>query len=63
MEDLRLKHITGLIKLNGVIHICDDDCGTSFCPTIANFERNGEQYVVGIEANNNILKIHIKNEI
>lgn len=63
MEDLKLKHIKGLIKLNGRVSIHDDDYGNSFCPTVADFERSGDEYVVGIEAEGYTLRIHIKREI
>lgn len=63
MEDLKLKHIAGIIRANGKISIYEDDYGTSFCPTIANFNQYAESYVVGIMASDNALEIHIKNEI
>jgi len=63
MEDLKLKHIAGIIKINGRITICEDDYGTSFCPTIADFNRCSESYVVGISASEGALEIHIMQEI
>lgn len=63
MEDLKLKHIAGIIKINGRISIHEDDYGTSFCPTVADFNRCAESYVVGISASDGALEIHIMNEI
>lgn len=63
MEDLKLKHIAGIIKINGRISIYEDDFGTSFCPTVADFNRCAESYVVGISASEGTLDIHIMNEI
>lgn len=63
MEDLKLKHITGIIKMNGRISVHEEDYGTSFCPTVADFNRCSESYVVGISAGEGALEIHIKWEI
>jgi hypothetical protein len=63
MEDLKLKHIAGIIKINGRIFIHEDDFGTSFSPTVADFNRRAESYVVGISASEGALEIHIMDEI
>ena len=63
MEDLRLRHIAGLVRLSGRVSIYEDDFGTSFCPTIADFNRYSERYIIGISASNETLEIHIKEEI
>lgn len=63
MEDLRLKHVTGIIKVNGRISIHEDDFGTSFLPSIADFSRYSESYVVGISACEGVLEIHIMQKI
>lgn len=63
MKDLKLKHITGAIKLKGRVTFCQDDFGNTFCPTVADFITYKEDYVVGIIGDANGLSIHLRNEI
>ena len=63
MKDLKLKHITGAVKLKGKVTFYQDDFGNTFCPTVADFKTYKEDYVVRIDSDANGLNIHLRNEI
>lgn len=63
MEDLRLKHIADHIRMNGTVRLEWLDTGETFCPTVGDFIRYGDMYVISIRCNNDELSIEMKSMI
>lgn len=63
MEDLKIKHLTNALILNGTTRLQWKDTGESFCPTVADITRYSEFYVTKLFVRDNELVINMQSEI